>query len=326
MARSGIMFAVAVVLVALQLGAANSTSVDPAIVTEDGNLRMESGADAFVVLDGTRHSLASLFDTVGQLSNQVTEQADKIRGQEITIKEHTGSISSQGNTIIEQAKTISKNTGRISELDQKLASAAKSVANQAALIKKLQASVASQGRQMTANTGRVQGVETVANAVATKIGTIAPVATDNKNDIASIQTKVNGLTSTVSKISSSVSKNEDIVILAWTNRPGTYNIRAMFDAKRRAGLASHTYRCFVRTNNGAHWKGATFTIIANYYMRHTHSSFPHRIYDVTRLDAGSSGGCSAGMTSFVSNSNTGYFTFSPGNCRQRITLTCRLFI
>jgi len=82
----------------------------------------------------------------------------------------------------------------------------------------------------------------------------------------------------------------------------------------------------VRTDNPAHWKGATFTMIANYYMQHTHGSFPHRIYDLIMLDAGAAGGCSAGMTAFVVSSTTGFFDFSPGNCNQRISMTCRLFM
>ena len=112
-----------------------------------------------------------------------------------------------------------------------------------------------------------------------------------------------------------------------TRSPGTYQLRSIIDGHRNAGKLSHgTYRCLIYTSNGAHWRGVTFTLIANYYTVKRHSGFPHRIFDYTRLDAGSSGGCSAGMYDFQVTGATGYFRFHPGNCHQSLTVACRDFL
>ena len=101
---------------------------------------------------------------------------------------------------------------------------------------------------------------------------------------------------------------------------GSYSLRDIFDEAREDGLSYGAYDCILKTSNGAHWKGNRFLAIVNYYTQS--SSFPHLYYDIQNLDAGSAGGCSDGLTSWLDSS--GNFSFSPGNCSQSITLTCTI--
>nr|VFK60761.1 MAG: Collagen triple helix repeat-containing protein [Candidatus Kentron sp. TUN]VFK70042.1 MAG: Collagen triple helix repeat-containing protein [Candidatus Kentron sp. TUN] len=105
-----------------------------------------------------------------------------------------------------------------------------------------------------------------------------------------------------------------------TNTAASYSLRDIFDEARQNGLPYGAYDCILKTNNGAHWKGNRFLAIINYYTRSTHSGFPHKYYDIQNLDAGATGGCSEGLTSWLDFS--GNFSFSPGNCHQNIKLTC----
>jgi hypothetical protein len=119
-----------------------------------------------------------------------------------------------------------------------------------------------------------------------------------------------------------------------TSTAGTFDFQTIFDnagghRMSGEGAVGHVWRCLLVTNNGAHAKGRLFTAITNGYSKAQHSSFPHRILDVTDLDYGASGGCSEGLTSFDLSDQTGFgsgggkFTFSPGNCKQVLTLHCR---
>ena len=105
-----------------------------------------------------------------------------------------------------------------------------------------------------------------------------------------------------------------------TGTAGSYSLREIFDRARKNGLSYGAYDCILKTSNGAHWKGNRFLALVNHYTKSTHSGFPHKYYDIQNLDAGSVGGCSAGLTGWLNSS--GSFSFSPGNCRQSIKLTC----
>merc|ERR1711964_782099 len=86
-----------------------------------------------------------------------------------------------------------------------------------------------------------------------------------------------------------------------TGTAGRYDLRTIFDNARVLGLDPQYMRCVLKTDNQAHWKGREFSIIVNYYLETAtpaHAGFPHSIYDVVVLDAGSTG-CTAGLTNFV---------------------------
>jgi hypothetical protein len=132
---------------------------------------------------------------------------------------------------------------------------------------------------------------------------------------------VTALALQLTSLKGDVSKVLPFVLLR-TNTAGRYDIGDIFDKARNDGLTAHLYECVLMTDNGAHWKGRAFMVIANHYTDSTHPGYPHRIMDVVDLDAGSSG-CSQGLTNFVVTGDTGYFDFNPGSCIQTVTLACR---
>lgn len=112
------------------------------------------------------------------------------------------------------------------------------------------------------------------------------------------------------------SKNLREVIWS-TSTQGSYDLRAIFDAARSAGLPPGLFDCVLRTTNGAHWNGYRFTAALNYYIGW--SAYTHYFHNAYAVNAGTSG-CSISLQSF--DASTGTFFFTPGNCVQSVHLVC----
>ncbi|EGD80781.1 hypothetical protein PTSG_11715 [Salpingoeca rosetta] len=177
-------------------------------------------------------------------------------------------------------------------------------------------------RQNTALIGALEMVSNVRDEAEQRDAGLDSRITDVVNDIGdvsmateNVHTAVEGLTTQVDRVKPQV--------LWQTSSANTYSLRDIFDDLRRQGMSPGVYDCVLRTNNEAHWTGRRFTITVNLYVRTTNPNYPHIIKELIDINAGSSG-CNGGLTSFsVSSSNTATFSFTPGNCVQKLTLACK---